>query len=80
MPKAKVPTKSKSDEDPLLSELVIIRKLLVYALLRSGASQKQIGAAIGVSQASISRMFPNVASKSGAKSNEADTAPGDGAL
>jgi hypothetical protein len=64
MPKAKPSTKSKGDDDLLLNELVIIRKLLVYALLRTGASQKQIGAALGVSQSSISRMFPDV-SKAG---------------
>ena len=50
MPKPKPSkTKSKGEDDPLLNELVIIRKLLGYALLRTGASQKQIGAAIGVS-------------------------------
>jgi transposase len=74
MPKAKPSTKSKADDDPLLNELVIIRKLLVYALLRTGASQKQIGAAIGVSQSSISRMFPDVG-KPGSKSIEANNTP-----
>jgi predicted transcriptional regulator len=78
MPRAKPSTKSKADDDPLLNELVIIRKLLVYALLRTGASQKQIGAAIGMSQSSISRMFPDVGSKAGSKSIEADNTPGDG--
>jgi hypothetical protein len=78
MPKTKPSTKSKDDDDPLLKELVVIRKLLVYALLRTGASQKQIGAAIGVSQSSISRMFPDVGSKIISKSNEANNMSGDG--
>lgn len=79
MRNAKQSTKSKSDDDPLLNELIIIRKLLVYALLRTGASQKQIGAAIGVSQSSISRMFPEVGGKTGSKSVEVNNMPSDGA-
>ncbi len=78
MPKAKPPAKSKGDDDLLLNELMIIRKLLVYALLRTGASQKQIGAAIGVSQSSISRMFPDVSSKAGSKSIDVNNIPGEG--
>jgi predicted transcriptional regulator len=78
MPKAKPSTKSKGSDDPLLNELVTIRKLLVYALLRTGASQKQIGAAIGVSQASISRMFLDASGKVGPKSLESNNMPSDG--
>jgi len=78
MPKPKPPPKSKGENDPLLKELVIIRKLLVYALLRTGGSQKQIGTAIGVSQSAISRMFPEVGSKTGSKSIEANSVSADG--
>lgn len=78
MANAKPSTKRKGEDDSLLNELVIIRKLLVYALLRTGASQKQIGAAIGMSQSSISRMFPDVGSKTGSKSTEANNTPGAG--
>lgn len=53
----------KNNSDDILNELVLIKKLLVYALLNNGASQKQIGSAIGVSQSSISRMFPEVGAK-----------------
>lgn len=35
-----------------------IRKLLIFALLRSGTSQAQIAAALNVNQSSISRLFP----------------------
>lgn len=44
--------------DPVLSELVAIKRLLAFALLRSGASQKQVAAALGVDQSQVSRMFP----------------------
>jgi predicted XRE-type DNA-binding protein len=45
--------------DPVLTELVTIKRLLVFALLKSGASQAQVAAALGVAQSQISRMFPN---------------------
>lgn len=45
--------------DPVLTELVTIKRLLVFALLKSGASQSQVAAALGVAQSQISRMFPN---------------------
>jgi hypothetical protein len=45
--------------DPLLTELVTIKRLLVFALLKSGASQAQVAAALGVAQSQISRMFPD---------------------
>lgn len=44
--------------DPELAELVAIKRLVVLALLRSGASQRQVAAALGVSQSQVSRMFP----------------------
>ena len=39
-------------------ELVMIRKLLIFALHRTGASQQEIAVALGVNQSSVSRMFP----------------------
>jgi predicted transcriptional regulator len=42
----------------LLDELTNIKKLLVYELLRAGESQADVAAALGVSQPTISRMFP----------------------
>ena len=41
-------------------EMTAIRRLLVFALIKSGASQDEVAAALGVSQSSISKMFPNV--------------------
>ena len=45
--------------DPIVSELSEIKRLLVFALARSGASQDEIAEALGVSQSSVSRMFPS---------------------
>ena len=50
------------------SELAAIKRLLIFALLRAGASQKEIARALGVNQSSISRMFPE-----GAKSSKGKT-------
>ncbi|HUW96310.1 MAG TPA: hypothetical protein VMW58_11035 [Anaerolineae bacterium] len=47
-----------ADTSALLGELVAIKQLLVLALLRDGLTQADVGAAIGVDQSSISRMFP----------------------
>jgi predicted XRE-type DNA-binding protein len=44
--------------DPILEELIAVKRLLVFALLRSGASQKQVATALGVDQSQVSRMFP----------------------
>ena len=41
----------------VLEELQYIKRLLVFALLRSGASQQEVAGALGVGQATISRMF-----------------------
>jgi hypothetical protein len=40
-----------------LAELIAIKRLMVFQLLRSGASQQEVAAALGVGQSSISRMF-----------------------
>ena len=45
-------------EDEHLKELVTIRKLLILGLLRSGMSQTEVGAALGVHGTTIGRMFP----------------------
>jgi predicted XRE-type DNA-binding protein len=44
--------------DPLLAELVAIKRLMVFALLKSGASQKHVATALGVDQSQVSRMYP----------------------
>ena len=47
-----------SKESPELQELITLRKLFILALLRSGMTQAEIGAALGVHRTQISRMFP----------------------
>jgi hypothetical protein len=49
---------AKPTTDPILSELTMIRKLLVLALLRSGITQGQLGGILGLDQSEVSRMFP----------------------
>ncbi len=44
--------------DDLFAELTAIKQLIVFALLRSGASQDDVAATLGVDQSKISRMFP----------------------
>lgn len=50
--------------DPTLAELVAIKRLMVFSLLRSGASQKHVATALGVDQSQVSRMFPGGIGKS----------------
>lgn len=51
-------TNKHKQTDPVLSELVAIKQLLVIALLRGGMQQSQIASAIGVANATLSRAFP----------------------
>ena len=44
--------------DPVLSELVAIKRLMVLALIQSGTGQKDVAAALGVDKSQVSRMFP----------------------
>lgn len=44
--------------DPVLAELAAIKRLMVLGMLRSGASQRDVAAALGVNQSQVSRMFP----------------------
>ena len=50
---------SKTDQHlgEIAETLSQIRRLLVYSLIRNGASQDQVAIAIGVSQKTISRMM-----------------------
>lgn len=49
----------RSNSDPVLAELVAIKKLLVFQLLAAGATQKEIGGVIGLDHTRVSRMFPS---------------------
>jgi transcriptional regulator with XRE-family HTH domain len=44
--------------DKILKELETLRKLKIFELSQQGYSQDQLAEAIGVSQATISRMLP----------------------
>jgi DNA-binding transcriptional regulator LsrR (DeoR family) len=54
---------SKETEE-LTAEVRAVKKLLILQLLRSGATQSQIAAMLGVSDATMSRMLPKGAAKS----------------
>ena len=41
-------------------ELEAIKKLLVLLVLKAGASQDEVGAALGIDRSSVSRMFPGI--------------------
>lgn len=45
--------------DKISLELVSIRRLMLFALMRGGASQSELAETLGVSQSSISRMIPS---------------------
>lgn len=45
--------------DPILAELISIKRLLAFSLLRSGANQTDLARALGLDQSQVSRMFPN---------------------
>lgn len=44
--------------DPVLEEIVSIKKLLVLMLLNQGLTLNQIGTALGIDKSSVSRMIP----------------------
>jgi predicted transcriptional regulator len=45
-------------EQQLAEDLDAIKRLLIMALLRQGVKQDEVAAALGVSQGTISKMFP----------------------
>jgi predicted XRE-type DNA-binding protein len=52
-----------------LVELIAIKRLLIFGLLRSGASQRDVATALGVDQSFISRLFAGGAPKPARSSN-----------
>ncbi|MDD1779155.1 MAG: winged helix-turn-helix domain-containing protein [Candidatus Helarchaeota archaeon] len=50
--------KNESEAVGVLREMEDIKRLFILALLRDGAGQSAIAKAIGVSQSTISKMFP----------------------
>ena len=51
-------SKATQTDDPVLAELATIKRLMVFALLRSEASQEDVATPLGLSQSQVSRMFP----------------------
>ena len=56
--------KTQDDVDPIQKELSDIKRLMVLALLHDCVPQKTIATALGVSEATMSRMFPKGISSS----------------
>jgi len=54
----------------IADEVAMLRKLFVFALLNSGVSQEKIAAALGVSQATISRLSGGATGKGGGSSGK----------
>lgn len=58
----------------ILSELEMIRKIKMIELMERGYSQSKLGNALGISQATVSRMM---AGKKSAKAKDTDKAASD---
>lgn len=46
--------------EPIEKELDSIKKLLVLLLLKAGATQDEVGGALGIDRSTISRWFPGI--------------------
>jgi DNA-binding transcriptional regulator LsrR (DeoR family) len=55
------------DRESLIGEIQSVKNLLIVQLLAAGCKQKHIAAALGVSEATLSRMFPKGVTKEIAK-------------
>ena len=53
-----MPKPKEKQTDPMLSELTVIKKLMILALVRDGMQQSQIASATGMDNAALSRAFP----------------------
>jgi len=52
------PTMTDKEIHQIGQELSAIKRLMVLSLLREGATQNEVATALGVSQGSVSKMFP----------------------
>lgn len=52
-----MPKQLPKNDDPVLEELVTIKRLLVLGLMRNGAPSTQIDAALRVRKGTVSKMF-----------------------
>lgn len=55
----------KQSGDPILGELEHIRRLLMLGLLAQGQTQAEIASALGVTQGTVSKMFPKPVGRKG---------------
>lgn len=55
-----------------MSELEALKKLAILGLFDRGYTQKQIGLTLGISQGTVSKMFPTGALKARAKEANAE--------
>ena len=62
-----MPNTTEKHQDRIARELADIKRLLAFAILRSGASQGDVAAALGVNQSQVSRMFPNGLAREGGR-------------
>ncbi len=53
-----MPKQPEEKPDPIVVELVAIKRLLVVLLLKAGTSQSELAEALNVSPATLSRMLP----------------------
>lgn len=53
---------SEATTEGLLAELISIKRLLVFGLRQTGASQSDVADALGIDQSQVSRMFASKAS------------------
>lgn len=54
----------------IAEEITMVRKLLIFSLLNSGVSQEKVATALGVSQATISRLAGNGSQRNGRTKNK----------
>ncbi len=55
--------------DPIVDELVAIKKLLIKGLMHNGMSQEAVAEALGTNQSTVSRMFTKRPSREQKKEN-----------
>jgi len=55
--------------DPIVDELVAIKKLLIKALMHNGISQEAVADALGTNQSTVSRMFTKRSSRAQKEEN-----------
>lgn len=64
--------RTKTADEALLAELTAVKRLLMFGLIRSGVTQRQLAAALGTSQSTISRMLPESSGKKAKSEQEED--------